>query len=653
MQKKSLLLMSLTGASLLGLTFAMCISNNKFSSVTFGSDPTWNHYQAVAATCESYGVKEYWTNCQGSTTIVDPGAADVIEKGQPSAAEIQAIVDTYGSSDERIIAKAAHSFANTLVTSKIGYFGTVCSVCGESGELSGDKMLFADIDFTKATYDAQGGKWGTNVQPTAKTMTYEVTEGSVENEIKLPKINFSVYKTISFTVSGNDWSARAGLQTGSYAFPYAYRAEPYSGTLTFTTVGAQVNVAFNCAEGTNQNLVISDSDIVNGNKSFSMFMIADSAYRSISIELTALTDICTHNFVANSNCIGKEICSLCGSYSDDVIAFADVDFTVYQYGAQGGKWGTNVQPTAKTMTYEVTEGSVENEIKLPKIDFSVYKTVSFAVSGNVWDARVGIETGSYAFPYDGSGVHSGTLTFTTSGAQVNVAFNCAEGTNQNLVISDSDIINGNKSFSMFMIADAAYRAITIELTSLIDTCTHNFVADSNCIGKEVCSICHEARGMASPSFDFTSNLYGAYDYYGPWDANQGDWVRADDAGQISLVNYTVGDLCALGLPRMYFAGFSSITIDVMVNYGNVIYSLDQDFTTSYTTPFAGYTLHLVFENITSSSMTVKILDAFSTMQVQATCTDANVLNGLDNFVVYTQGCGSAGWDAFSNFTFTA
>ena len=94
---------------------------------------------------------------------------------------------------------------------------------------------------------------------------------------------------MSFTLSGNDWSARVGLASGSYAFPYAYRAEPYSGTLTFTIDENQVSVSLNCVEGTTQNVVISDPDIINGNKSFSLYMIADQIYRTITAELTNLS----------------------------------------------------------------------------------------------------------------------------------------------------------------------------------------------------------------------------------------------------------------------------------------------------------------------------------------------------------------------------
>ena len=180
------------------------------------------------------------------------------------------------------------------------------------------------------------------------------------------------------------------------------------------------------------------------------------------------------------------------------------------------------------------------------------------------------------------------------------------------------------------------------------------VESADCLGKEVCSVCGETLGGVDPTIDFTSNLYGAYDVYQPWGAvAQDGWVRADNAGQISFVNYTAGDICEYHLPKIYFAGFDSVTIDVTVQYNLVLYALDDGFSSSFEIPFNGYSLKVVFENISSSSMTVKILDAFSTVQVQSTCTDADILNGDDNFVLYVKGSGNVAWDALSNFTFVA
>ncbi|MBO6280245.1 MAG: hypothetical protein J6M95_01520 [Bacilli bacterium] len=199
---------------------------------------------------------------------------------------------------------------------------------------------------------------------------------------------------------------------------------------------------------------------------------------------------------------------------------------------------------------------------------------------------------------------------------------------------------------------ARIKVIEVEIKKLQKYLTKGgYDADTT---KAFCSVCGDARGVA-PTIDFTANLYGAYDCYDPWGSAvaQDGWVRADNAEQISFVNYTAGDICRFHLPKMYFAGFSSVSIDVVVNYTDVVYALDGDFTSSYTTPFAGYSLKVVFENITSSSMDVKILDAFGTTQVQATCSDSNILNGLEGFVIYTKGSGNVAWDAFSNFTFTA
>ena len=367
--------------------------------------------------------------------------------------------------------KCTHNYIETTNTDRIGYFGTVCCICGESGELSENLMHLNDIDFTTNTYGAQGGKWGTYVQPTIKTMTYEVTAGKQEEIINLPKINFSLYKTITFSVSGNDWDARVGLETGSYAFPYAYRATPYTGTLRFTVEENQVNVLLSCEEGTNQNLVITDADIINGDKSFSLFMYADNIYRSITIELKTLSDSCSHDYVVSTEKIGAEVCSLCGEERDYAHALDDIDFTVYQYGAQGGRWTTYVQPTAKTMMFEVTAGNTENVINLPKINYKAFSSVRFTVTCGSYAIGAGIISGSYVMPgsaSDSDPAHTGVFTLAMNGNQLEASLRCNETSDvQNIVITDADVINGNVSLNLYMYSvNYAYQTITIELTAL-------------------------------------------------------------------------------------------------------------------------------------------------------------------------------------------
>ena len=365
---------------------------------------------------------------------------------------------------------SSHVYKNTLVTDRIGYFGTVCKVCGESGPLSEQIMYLNDIDFTVAQYSAQGGKWGTNVQPTEKTMTFEVTDGNNEEIISLPKINFSIYNTVSFKLSGNVWDARVGLESGSYAFPYN-ASGAHSGTLTFVTHGNEVSVSLTCADGVNQNLTITDTDIINGNKSFSLYMVADDPYRTITAELITLQDSCAHNYVVSDEIIGVEVCTICGDKKNYKTNINDIDFTVLQYSARGGRWDTYVQPTAKTMKFEVTEGDTENIISLPKINYKAFSSVQFNVTCGSFAIGAGLKTGEYILPGSANNAdpaHTGVLTLTMVGDQLVATLICNETSQkQTIIITDAKVINGDVSMSLYMYSvNYAYQEITIELTAL-------------------------------------------------------------------------------------------------------------------------------------------------------------------------------------------
>ena len=345
-------------------------------------------------------------------------------------------------------------------------------------------MTLADVNFINNQYGAHGGRWGdvfpiteTDAFRTEKSLKYEITAANTENEIFLPKINFKPYSKVEFTVTCGSFAIGAGLESGSYVLSKSSSSSSpaKTGVLILKMNEEKLEASLKCNETSEmQNVVITDSDIINGNKSFSLFMISDYGYQTVTIGLSALAGPCVHHFVnvIPTDKIGyyDTICELCGKKgepSEEAVTYDEIDFTQLTYGAHGGRWGTNVQPTEKTMVYEITAGHAENEVFLPKINFSAFTTVSFNLVGNVWDARVGLESGNYAFPYLASGVHSGTLTFTYDGEKVNVALNCPDGINQNLVVTDSDIISGEKSFSLFMTADDPYRTITIELLSLI------------------------------------------------------------------------------------------------------------------------------------------------------------------------------------------
>lgn len=363
-----------------------------------------------------------------------------------------------------------HLYKETLVTDKIGYFGTVCKICGEAGPLSDNLMRYNDIDFAVAQYGAMGGKWGSFVQPTAKTMTFENVEKAEEVIISLPKINFSIYNIVKFNVSGNVWDVRVGLESDSYPFPYD-ASKAHSGTLTFITHDDVVDVTLSCLEGTTQNLTITDSDIINGNKSFELYMIADDLYRSATIELTALQDVCEHNYVVSTEKIGVKVCSICGDEIDYKSSMNEIDFSNNQYGSEGGKWAASTWATEKEMTYEVTAGDTENIISLPKINFKAFSSVQFNVTCGSFAIGAGLKSGEYILPGSASSsdvAHTGVLTFTMNGNNLEVTLSCNETSQtQSIIITDARVINGDVSASLYMYSiNYAWQMVTIELIAL-------------------------------------------------------------------------------------------------------------------------------------------------------------------------------------------
>ena len=371
-----------------------------------------------------------------------------------------------------------------------------------------------------------------------------------------------------------------------------------------------------------------------------------------------------HTNVEDPNCLGKVICSECGEFICSAAPTIDFQtngiYGMYDwfkgFGVADPGWAVADGANSILFYTYATGGINEVEVMLPRMYFVGFDYITI-------DLLIEKAGEKYSFDEDlSSSFIAPSASYTAKFVFNNISdtsmtVSLLDGSNTvviSKVVTDANVLTGVDGFKFYASADGLGTEHLVNFT-FVESHEHNYVVDQNCIGKEVCSECYAERGVADPTIDFTSSLYGAYDCYDPWGSAvaQDGWAKADNAGQISFVNYTAGDICRFHLPRMYFAGFSSVSIDVVVNYNDVVYALDSDFTSSFTTPFAGYSLKVVFENITSSSMDVKILDAFGTTQVQATCSDSNVLNGLEGFVIYTIGSGNVGWDAFSNFTFVA
>jgi hypothetical protein len=675
MQKKYLLLSLTTSVAAAGAAFALSISNSASFLSTASTGTQWNHYEAVSATCDKYGIKEYWTDCKGNTTIIEPIEGQMIEKGQPSAEDIQYIVDTYGVGDERIVAKVAHNFVDTVVASKIGYFGTACSVCGEAGELSANVMQFADIDFTKATYGAQGGAWGSDFPVTGsgvfkaeKWLKYEITAANAEEQFYFPKINFALFDVVQFSVSCDSWAIEAGLVSGSYVLPFCadFSEDHSTGTLKFVKNAGNVIATLTCNETSqSQQVTITDQDIIDGNKSFGLYANSKYQWQTVTIEITALTDECEHNYVADPNCIGKEVCSICG----EARAVApSIDFAtngIYgmydwytSFGAPAEDWVFNVE--ANSIHFYTYNSGVYSEVCLPRMYFAGFSAVTI-------DFTIANASEKYSFNSDLSDYYTvpsasfaAKLVFynITSSSMVASLRDSSNNILLSKVVTDENVLNGVDGFKFY---DEGVGLGNEHLSNFafVGEHAHNYVADAGCIGKEACSVCYAEHGVANPSFDFSSNLYGAYDYYeggvGGAATIDPSWVVANGASEIKFVNaFNDGSIFDYHLPKIYFANFSSVTINLVINYASEVFALENGFSQSFTAPFSNYDhAQLVFENISSSNMTVKLNDAFGTTYAQVTCSNADVLNGDAGFVLYAKGSGNIAFDALNNFTFVA
>ena len=478
--KKKILIISLAALLPLGTAFAIAASNGvAFSSVRGLGDPYY-HYEAVAATCASYGIKEYWTNCKGDTTIVEPTGVDFIEKGQPSAAEIQYIVDTYGASDERIIAKSDVHGSGVESADCLGK--EICSVCGETLG-----SIVPTIDFSTngiygmydwyLSFGAPDAGWVT--VPSATSIQFLTYNPGVLSEIQLPRIYFA---------------------------------------------------GFDC----------------------------------VSIDLSM-------------------------TYKDEVYSFDKA------------------------------------------------KTTSFTVPSDSYAAKIVF-----------SNISNSGMTVTLRDSSNNVLLTSME--------TDANVLNGVDGFKFY--AEGVYTGVGYELLSnftFVKDCVHNYVADPNCIGKEICSVCDKEHGAATPTIDFSTNgIYGMYDWYLSFGAPDAGWVTVPSATSIQFLTYNPGVLSEIQLPRIYFAGFDCVSIDLSMTYKDEVYSFDKAKTTSFTVPSDSYAAKIVFSNISNSGMTVTLRDSSNNVLLTSMETDANVLNGVDGFKFYAEGVYTGvGYELLSNFTFVA
>jgi len=143
MNKKRFLCLSLGVVALTAIVAGVSASslcNGEFFKLE--ANDTWYHYSAVDATYQTRGIKEYWTNCNGTTQLTAPSGT-IVERGQPSVR----FIDSLAANDDRLVSKGnwVLSFENATDADHLVKGGrngiTTKTVTDELGATEGSKAL--------------------------------------------------------------------------------------------------------------------------------------------------------------------------------------------------------------------------------------------------------------------------------------------------------------------------------------------------------------------------------------------------------------------------------------------------------------------------------------------------------------------------------
>ena len=121
MKSKKLLLGSCVGVASLMLAVAVAANSNGGNLFKTTATDSWRHYSAVASSSSNNGLREYWTNCNGTTTLANPGVEAIDYAGD--AALVSSIVSEYGAQDARITPRSEQFIS---ASSSINLINALC-----------------------------------------------------------------------------------------------------------------------------------------------------------------------------------------------------------------------------------------------------------------------------------------------------------------------------------------------------------------------------------------------------------------------------------------------------------------------------------------------------------------------------------------------
>ena len=400
-----------------------------------------------------------------------------------------------------------------------------------------------------------------------------------------------------------------------------------------------------------------------------------------------VSDLGAHTY-GYTECIGAIDygCTVCGYVqSRENVDKPVIDFTSNMYGATvySCVWAVAddariTEKTADSLKYLVYHDNNEvnalSKLYLPRINFANFDKVTVNVFFDTfaWNQQYGLTEDALTNISDtwvDWASHEGTLTFEWVNGSLVMTL-VMNGKTLTQTITDADIING-KASAYFCVQAYYERYVTLSGFTFKAPCTEHTYGEwtmgstvgmkkhacTNCgyeeeavctehtfgnvtaialgLGTHTCTLCNTTAEVAvdEPTFDFTSNMYGATVYSCVWAVADDARITEKTADSLKYLVYhdnnEVNALSKLYLPRINFANFDKVTVNVFFDTfaWNQQYGLTEDALTNISDTWVDWASHegtLTFEWVNGSLVMTLVMNGKTLTQ---TITDADIING--------------------------
>ena len=412
-----------------------CLTNGPtFRAYGVDNAGVWNHYLKTQGDEITIGNSEYWIQCGTNTVVFEEPVGEKVEmsKGADTSA--------YSIHDER------------YTDDPLEYVFSPEHLLGVS--------LYDILSKDDKTWAMKG-----NV--TEKTLPYKTYSGVVLKST-LPYVNFRYYDEVSMNLKSTIWNE--GFKFGftedvvDTGISVPVGANKDGGTVKLIRVAEDtVRMIVNHPNGgleTFHDFV--GEDYVNGKERLYFYTKSGG---DVVLEMSNWTTVCYHEHHIDEfeslDYIGavKTLCTDCLVETEDRTA-PELSFDIVNYGATAYRnsdhddWCSHTMViTADKISYKSYDQNWTMAMVLPRIKFADFSKVDIGVGATNWTELIGFgftaeEAETRENHTKWGGEKTGNLVFEWSEDALNVTFTF-EYLTMETVVTDTDIINGLKGFTLF------------------------------------------------------------------------------------------------------------------------------------------------------------------------------------------------------------